>query len=151
MPNGETDIVIRVRDLVVGFGNQLVLDPLSLDVRRGRDTRPGWSIGRRKISSASGNHRFDSETAGPHRSDGRRPRHRNPRGGSRPRTALGGPIPARRVVFLAYGPGKHPVSDAGKSSSAESLMDELANAKLEMVGLKSEGWKKISRPSFPAA
>jgi phospholipid/cholesterol/gamma-HCH transport system ATP-binding protein len=32
-PSGE--IVIRVRDLVVGFGEQVVLDHLSLDVRRG--------------------------------------------------------------------------------------------------------------------
>jgi len=30
------DIVIRVRDLVVGFGRQVVLDHLSLDVRRGQ-------------------------------------------------------------------------------------------------------------------
>lgn len=30
----DDDIVIRVRDLVVGFGNQIVLDRLSLEVRR---------------------------------------------------------------------------------------------------------------------
>lgn len=35
MANLEPDIVIRVRDLVVGFGLQTVLDRLSLDVRRG--------------------------------------------------------------------------------------------------------------------
>ena len=35
MPNVEPDIVVRIRDLVVGFGNQIVLDALSLDVRRG--------------------------------------------------------------------------------------------------------------------
>lgn len=35
MANLESDIVIRVRDLVVGFGRQVVLDRLSLDVRRG--------------------------------------------------------------------------------------------------------------------
>jgi phospholipid/cholesterol/gamma-HCH transport system ATP-binding protein len=35
MANLEPDIVIRVRDLVVGFGRQTVLDRLSLDVRRG--------------------------------------------------------------------------------------------------------------------
>jgi len=28
-------VVIRARDLVVGFGDQVVLDQLSLDVRRG--------------------------------------------------------------------------------------------------------------------
>ncbi len=33
--DGVSDIVIRVRDLVVGFGRQRVLDRLSLDVRRG--------------------------------------------------------------------------------------------------------------------
>ena len=35
MPNVEPDVVIRIRDLVVGFGNQIVLDALALDVRRG--------------------------------------------------------------------------------------------------------------------
>ena len=35
MAKAEPDIVIRVRDLVVGFGRQVVLDRLSLDVRRG--------------------------------------------------------------------------------------------------------------------
>ena len=29
------EIVVRVRDLVVGFGDTIVLDHLSLDVRRG--------------------------------------------------------------------------------------------------------------------
>ncbi len=32
---GATDQVIRVRDLVVGFGDAVVLDHLSLDVARG--------------------------------------------------------------------------------------------------------------------
>jgi phospholipid/cholesterol/gamma-HCH transport system ATP-binding protein len=35
MPGGTPEIVIRISDLVVGFGNQLVLDHLSLEVRRG--------------------------------------------------------------------------------------------------------------------
>jgi phospholipid/cholesterol/gamma-HCH transport system ATP-binding protein len=35
MANAESDIVISVRDLIVGFGRQTVLDRLSLDVRRG--------------------------------------------------------------------------------------------------------------------
>jgi phospholipid/cholesterol/gamma-HCH transport system ATP-binding protein len=35
MNPAELDVVIRVRDLVVGFGKQVVLDHLSLDVRRG--------------------------------------------------------------------------------------------------------------------
>ena len=35
MAIAEPDIVIRVRDLVVGFGRQVVLDRLSLDVKRG--------------------------------------------------------------------------------------------------------------------
>jgi phospholipid/cholesterol/gamma-HCH transport system ATP-binding protein len=36
MPNGASDqFAIRVRDLVVGFGRQIVIDHLSLDVRRG--------------------------------------------------------------------------------------------------------------------
>jgi phospholipid/cholesterol/gamma-HCH transport system ATP-binding protein len=35
MAIAEPDIVIRVRDLVVGFGKQVVLDRLSLDVKRG--------------------------------------------------------------------------------------------------------------------
>lgn len=35
MENGTSDIVIKVRDLAVGFGERNVLDGLSLDVRRG--------------------------------------------------------------------------------------------------------------------
>src|SRR6202142_1680675 len=35
MESVEPDVVIRVRELVVGFGDELVLDHLSLDVRRG--------------------------------------------------------------------------------------------------------------------
>jgi phospholipid/cholesterol/gamma-HCH transport system ATP-binding protein len=35
MADGNAEIVISIRDLVVGFGNQTVLDKLSLDVRRG--------------------------------------------------------------------------------------------------------------------
>lgn len=35
MPEAQEEIAIRVRDLVVGFGRQTVLDHLSLDVRRG--------------------------------------------------------------------------------------------------------------------
>ena len=35
MDRSSEPMAIRVRDLVVGFGNQIVLDHLSLDVRRG--------------------------------------------------------------------------------------------------------------------
>ena len=35
MPSADTEFAIRVRDLVVGFGRQVVIDHLSLDVRRG--------------------------------------------------------------------------------------------------------------------
>lgn len=35
VPAPASDVLIRVRDLVVGFGDQTVLDHLSLDVRRG--------------------------------------------------------------------------------------------------------------------
>jgi phospholipid/cholesterol/gamma-HCH transport system ATP-binding protein len=35
MADGNAEIVISIRDLLVGFGSQTVLDNLSLDVRRG--------------------------------------------------------------------------------------------------------------------
>src|SRR3569832_2093747 len=35
MPESQQEFAIRVRDLVVGFGHTIVLDHLSLDVRRG--------------------------------------------------------------------------------------------------------------------
>ena len=35
MATEEAGFVISIRDLVVGFGRQIVLDHLSLDVRRG--------------------------------------------------------------------------------------------------------------------
>ena len=35
MPQSGSQFAIRVQDLVVGFGRQVVIDHLSLDVRRG--------------------------------------------------------------------------------------------------------------------
>ena len=67
MATEEADFVISIQDLVVGFGSQIVLNHLSLDVRRGEISRFGWRIWRGKISSTSRNHRSDSQTARPHR------------------------------------------------------------------------------------
>ena len=117
MPNVEPDIVVRIRDLVVGFGNQIVLDALSLDVRRGEilglvgASGGGKSVLLRAIIGLIPKRqghievmKIDRDTATPEEN-------------SCPRKALGGFIPAGRVVFLAYSRGKHSVPDAGKSSS----------------------------------
>ena len=71
MATEKAGFVISIRDLVVGFGRQIVLDHLSLDVRRGEILWFGRRVWRGKISSTSRNHRSDSETAGPYRGRGR--------------------------------------------------------------------------------
>ena len=79
MASAQPDIVIRVRDLVVGFGEQVVLDHLSLDVRRGEilglvgASGGGKSVLLRTIIG------LIPKRAGPHRSHGRRSRYGKPR------------------------------------------------------------------------
>ena len=68
------------------------------------------------------------------------------RGTAERRRQMGHPVPAGRAVLVADRAAERPVSDARKSGAVgQALMDEIAIAKLEMVGLTPEDGDK-----FPA-
>ena len=129
-------IAIRVRDLVVGFGNHVVIDRLSLDVRSGEilglvgASGGGKSVLMRTLigllPKRSGEIEFPRLLPGGIA----------PRGVLFQQGALFSALNARQNV-------QFPLREAAHLSSA--LLDEIANAKLEMVGLIAEDGEK-----FPA-
>jgi phospholipid/cholesterol/gamma-HCH transport system ATP-binding protein len=129
-------IAIRVRDLVVRFGNHTVIDHLSLDVRAGEilglvgASGGGKSVLMRTLIGLlprnEGEIEFPNAAAG----DGGR------RGVLFQQGALFSALNARQNV-------QFPLREAAHLSPA--LLDEIANAKLEMVGLTAEDGDK-----FPA-
>ncbi|MHC2629164.1 ABC-type transporter Mla maintaining outer membrane lipid asymmetry ATPase subunit MlaF [Bradyrhizobium liaoningense] len=106
MDGPQDEFAIRVRDLVVGFGRQTVLDHLSLDVRRGEilglvgASGGGKSVLMRTIIGLIPRRRRDHRGHGAIR---RRPRSRRSDG-------VGHPVPAGRAVLLADGAPERPVS-----------------------------------------
>ena len=135
---------IRVRDLVVGFGRQVVIDHLALDVRRGEilglvgASGGGKSVLMRTIIGLI------------------------PRQGGEIEV-MGAPIGAARTVppgapradgaFCSSRARCFHRSPCGRTSSfrcarisccRDALMDEIATAKLEMVGLARGGWRQVS-------
>jgi phospholipid/cholesterol/gamma-HCH transport system ATP-binding protein len=129
-------IAIRVRDLVVGFGDRIVIDRLSLDVRAGEilgmvgASGGGKSVLMRTLIGLlprrSGTVEFP--LSGPDSSA--------PRGVLFQQGALFSALNARQNV-------QFPLREAARLSPA--LLDEIANAKLEMVGLSVSDGEK-----FPA-
>ena len=129
-------IAIRVRDLVVGFGDRIVIDRLSLDVRAGEIlglvgvSGGGKSVLMRTLigllPKRSG--QIDFPRLAP---DGMAPR-----GVLFQQGALFSALNARQNV-------QFPLREAAHLSPA--LLDEIANAKLEMVGLSVDDGEK-----FPA-
>jgi phospholipid/cholesterol/gamma-HCH transport system ATP-binding protein len=129
-------IAIRVRDLVVGFGDRIVIDRLSLDVRAGEilgmvgASGGGKSVLMRTLIGLlprrSGTVEFP--LSGPDNSA--------PRGVLFQQGALFSALNARQNV-------QFPLREAARLSPA--LLDEIANAKLEMVGLSVSDGEK-----FPA-
>jgi phospholipid/cholesterol/gamma-HCH transport system ATP-binding protein len=129
-------IAIHVKDLVVGFGEHIVLDHLSLDVREGEilglvgASGGGKSVLLRTLigllPKRSGQIEF-AEAAG---DEGAR------RGVLFQQGALFSALNARQNV-------QFPLREAAHLSPV--LLDEIANAKLEMVGLTAEDGDK-----FPA-
>ena len=103
---------IRVRDLMVGFGKQVVLDHLSLDVRRGEilglvgASGGGKSVLLRTIIGLLAKRSGSIEVIGMdlERADAAR--------GAGDRPALGHPVSAGRAVLLAYRSSERAVSDA---------------------------------------
>ena len=129
-------IAIRVEDLVVGFGDNVVIDCLSLDVREGEilglvgASGGGKSVLLRTLVGLlprrSGRIDFPASTDGEAAS----------RGVLFQQGALFSALNARQNV-------QFPLREAAHLSPA--LLDEIANAKLEMVGLSADDGDK-----FPA-
>jgi phospholipid/cholesterol/gamma-HCH transport system ATP-binding protein len=143
MVSVEPDIVIRVRDLVAGFGNQLVLDHLSLDVRRGEILGLVGASGGGKtvllrtivglIPKRQGHIEVigvDRDTASP---DEARAMERS-WGILFQQGALFSSLTVLENIQFPMRENLH---------LSEALLDELANAKLEMVGLSPSDGMKI--------
>jgi phospholipid/cholesterol/gamma-HCH transport system ATP-binding protein len=145
MAGVEPDIVIRVRELVVGFGNQLVLDRLSLDVRRGEvlglvgASGGGKTVLLRAIIGLIPKRQGRIEVMGVDRDTASLEQERaiERRWGILfQQGALFSSLTVRENIQFPMRENLH---------LSQALMDELANAKLEMVGLSpSDGMK------FPA-
>ena len=114
MHEAPQQFAIRVRDLVVGFGKQVVIDHLSLDVRRGEILGLVGASGGGKtvlmrtiiglIPRRSGEIEVMGNTiGGAHRAD-----HPECRG------QMGHSVPAGRAVFIAHRAAEYPVSACAK-------------------------------------
>ena len=105
---------IRVSDLVVGFGRRVVIDHLSLDVRRGEilglvgASGGGKSVLMRTIIGLIPRRSGEIEVMGAMIGNGQT-------GHAGRRGQMGHPVPAGRAVFIAHRAAEHPVSVARKS------------------------------------
>jgi len=124
MPEMTPQYAIRVKDLVVGFGRQVVIDHLSLDVRRGEilglvgASGGGKSVLMRTIIGLIPRQSGEIEVMG---------------------AAIGGSHD--RVTQSAA--GRWGILFQQGALFSDALMDEIATAKLEMVGLKPEDGDKF--------
>ena len=115
--NGGRDVVIEVRDVVVGFGDHIVLDKVDLDVYRGEilgfvgGSGAGKSVLMRTIIGLLPKRAGTIKVFGVDLGGGDR---RRAAGG---RAALGRAVPAGRAVFLADGAGKPAIPDPRISQS----------------------------------
>lgn len=127
-------IAIQVRDLVVGFGDHVIIDRLSLDVREGEilglfgASGGGKSVLLRTLigllPKRSGQIGFPAS------------------GGSK--TASPGVLFQQGALFSALNARQNvqfPLRETAHVSA--TLLDEIANAKLEMVGLSAEDGDKF--------
>jgi len=134
---------IRVRDLVVGFGRHVVIDHLSLDVRRGEilglvgASGGGKSVLMRTIIGLIPRRSGEIEVMGsPIRPDRVTQREAGRWGILFQQGALFSSLTVRQNI-------QFPLRE--NLALPEDLMDEIATAKLEMVGLKPDDGDK-----FPA-
>ena len=110
--------LISIRDLVVGFGEQIVLDHLALDVRRGEilgvvgASGSGKSVLLRTVIGLVPKRQGRIVIAGSRDAE----RDGGPNGVANG-AALGHPVPAGRAVLLPDGAAERPISVAGKSRS----------------------------------
>lgn len=143
MQEAATQFAIRVRDLVVGFGRQIVIDHLSLDVRRGEILGLVGASGGGKtvlmrtiiglIPRRSGEIEVMGATIG--RSEDRTTQSAAGRWGILfQQGALFSSLTVRQNI-------QFPLRE--NLNLSQALMDEIAIAKLEMVGLTPEDGDKF--------
>ncbi|MDN4986701.1 ABC transporter ATP-binding protein [Bradyrhizobium arachidis] len=139
MPEAQAEFAIGVHDLVVGFGRQTVLDHLSLDVRRGEilglvgASGGGKSVLMRTIIGLIPRRSGTIEIMG------------RPIGGThdQSRAATWGILFQQGALFSSL-TVKQNVQFPLRENLAlsQELMDEIAIAKLEMVGLRAQDGDK---------
>jgi phospholipid/cholesterol/gamma-HCH transport system ATP-binding protein len=143
MPEAAEPFAIRVRDLVVGFGRHVVIDHLALDVRRGEilglvgASGGGKSVLMRTIIGLIPRQGGEIEVMGSSINHDRSTRAPAGRWGILfQQGALFSSLTVRQNI-------QFPLRE--NLALSDALMDEIATAKLEMVGLKPEDGDK-----FPA-
>jgi phospholipid/cholesterol/gamma-HCH transport system ATP-binding protein len=139
MPEQQEEFAIRVRDLVVGFGRQTVLDHLSLDVGRGEilglvgASGGGKSVLMRTIIGLIPRRGGTIEVMG------------EPIGGTRDRRAAAtwGILFQQGALFSSLTVRQNVQFPLRENLVlSQELMDEIAIAKLEMVGLRAQDGDK---------
>jgi phospholipid/cholesterol/gamma-HCH transport system ATP-binding protein len=142
MPASQQQFAIRVRDLVVGFGRQTVLDHLSLDVRRGEilglvgASGGGKSVLMRTIIGLIPRRGGTIEVMG------------QPIGGTHDRSTQGaatkwGILFQQGALFSSLTVRQNVQFPLRENLVlSQELMDEIAIAKLEMVGLRAQDGDK---------
>ena len=138
MPGAQDEFAIRVRDLVVGFGRQVVLDHLSLDVRRGEilglvgASGGGKSVLMRTIIGLIPRQGGTIEVMG------------QSIGGRRQGAALTWGILFQQGALFSSLTVRQNVQFPLRENLvlSQELMDEIAIAKLEMVGLRAQDGDK---------
>ncbi|MBI5261299.1 MAG: ATP-binding cassette domain-containing protein [Bradyrhizobium sp.] len=142
MQEGDSEIAIRVRNLVVGFGRQIVLDNLSLDVRKGEilglvgASGGGKSVLMRTIIGLIPRRSGEIEVMG------------QAIGGAHERSTqaaagMWGILFQQGALFSSLTVRQNiqfPLRE--NLVASQELMDEIATAKLEMVGLLPEDGDK---------
>jgi len=134
MEQSQEEFAIRVRDLVVGFGRQTVLDHLSLDVRRGEilglvgASGGGKSVLMRTIIGLIPRRGGSIEVMG------------QPIGGRKEGAALTWGILFQQGALFSSLTVRQNVQFPLRENLvlSQELMDEIAIAKLEMVGLRGQ-------------
>jgi phospholipid/cholesterol/gamma-HCH transport system ATP-binding protein len=139
MPEPQDEFAIRVHDLVVGFGRQTVLDHLSLDVRRGEilglvgASGGGKSVLMRTIIGLIPRRGGIIEVMG------------RPIDGAhdRSRAATWGILFQQGALFSSLTVRQNVQFPLRENLMlSQELMDEIATAKLEMVGLRAQDGDK---------
>ena len=134
MGEAQDEFAIRVRDLVVGFGRQTVLDHLSLDVRRGEvlglvgASGGGKSVLMRTIIGLIPRRSGTIEVMG------------QPIGGSTQGAAMTWGILFQQGALFSSLTVRQNVQFPLRENLvlSQELMDEIAMAKLEMAGLRAQ-------------